>query len=97
MDAWFLPQILWRYYYIDHMDRRGDSLYTLRVSHLFGPDTPLMMHDAARMTIIQLMIHGMYAMGTDEFLAEEFFATLLYILLGVATYWLVFRRVVRLE
>lgn len=75
------------------------SLYRLRVSHVFGADTPLMLHDAARMTIIQLMIHGMYAMGgaTDASASEEFLATLLYILLGIAAYWLVFRRLVRLE
>ncbi len=73
------------------------SLYRLRVSHVFGADTPLMLHDAARMSIIQLMIHGMYAMGGASSDADEFLATLLYILLGIAAYWLVFRRLVRLE
>ena len=76
-----------------------DTLYTLQVSQVLGPDSVPVLEDIMRMVCIQVMIQGMFAMSHPSlsFATPEFAAMLLYIILGVAFYWLVLRRLVRFQ
>lgn len=55
--------------------------------------------DALRLTIIQLTMFLMYTIGCPQHGATVYgFATMqLFMLLGVAAYWLVFRKIVRFK
>jgi hypothetical protein len=70
------------------------SLYTLHVSDMWGPDATPILYDILRMLCIQTSIQGMLALShpSHTFLTSEFGAILLYIVLGVLFYWLVIRR-----
>ena len=57
-------------------------------------------NDIIRMFIIQLVVNIMFYVSNPKenaLLNETFLETLLYILLGVMTYWLIIRKLVSIE
>ena len=77
------------------------SMFQFRVSNLIGTDeyTPFL-NDIVRVAIIQLVYQIMVMISKpDEYnlYYEEYFEALLYIVVGVAGYWLVFRKFVQIQ
>ena len=76
------------------------SLYSVRLSEGFlGADAPAIVNDIARMVCIQATIQFMFAVCKPEHNVslDEFASMLLFVVLGVAVYWLIFRKIVALE
>jgi hypothetical protein len=69
------------------------------VSRNIGAEYVPLVHDLARTVIIQLLVQMLLAAVDDSvsFLSAEFVLVLLYVLLGVAAYHLLLKRVVRIE
>lgn len=71
------------------------SLYTVNLSRVFGPDYAPLANDLVRMVCIQLAIQLLnVAIAGSTFFSADFMALLMYIVLGVALYWLALRRIV---
>lgn len=74
------------------------ALITLDVSSKIGKENIIVLDDIARMLIIQFTIQLMSFLSDPSAYAlfsAEYFLISLYIVLGVALYWLVFRNLVR--
>jgi hypothetical protein len=76
------------------------SLFQLNVSKMIGTDeyTPFL-NDLVRVLMIQVLYHIMMIITHPheyEMYYEEFFETLLFVIVGVIGYWLVFRKFVQL-
>lgn len=72
------------------------AMTSLDVSRLVGKEYVPMAKDVIRMVTIQVTIQFLLAIGGDgvAFLTQEFMLLLVYIVIGVALYWMVIRRVV---
>lgn len=57
------------------------------------------MEDMIRMIIIQFSIHIMMYSNRDDytFFSFEFFEIIIYMLIGVSIYWLLFKKVIKIE
>lgn len=73
------------------------ALYTIDVSSKLGKEYVPFFDDCTRMFLIQLTIQMMFYMSLQDraFMTDEFILLILYILLGVALYWLVFKNIVK--
>lgn len=69
------------------------SIFTINIA----PEYRSMVEDMCRMSSIQLMVNSLFHLSNPTrypFFSGEFFKTLLFIIVGVASYWLILRRVV---
>ena len=69
------------------------SIFTINVS----PEYRSVVEDMCRMTLIQVMVNSLFYLSNPNkypFFSSEFFKTLLFIIVGVVSYWLIFRRIV---
>ncbi len=74
------------------------ALITLDVSDKIGTENVIVLDDIARMLIIQFTIQLMQFLSDPAAYAlfsAEYFLVSMYIVLGVALYWLVFRNLVK--
>lgn len=71
-------------------------LFTIDISREWGPGYALFLEDVARMICIQFTIQIMIYFttpGSVGFFTSEFLMMLTYVIMGVAVYWLVLKRV----
>lgn len=69
-----------------------DALYTVKLAY---PEYKGVLEDVIRMVIIQITIQFLYYVNNGvPFFSVDFFLLVLYIILGVAVYWLVFKKLV---
>lgn len=72
-------------------------LFEINVTREWGPGYAVFMEDVIRMLCIQLTIQMMMFFssppGSVSFISMEFLLMLAYVVLGVALYWLVLKRV----
>jgi heme/copper-type cytochrome/quinol oxidase subunit 4 len=69
----------------------------LDISERMGPEYVLMFDDFLRMGVIQCTLQLMMYLSnpaTTAFLSVEFLLLLIYVMIGVASYWLVFRNLI---
>ena len=72
-------------------------MYTLELSKYINPEYLPLINDLSRMIAIQVVIHLMYffrAPSIATLFSGAFFELLLYVVLGVMSYWLVVRKFV---
>ena len=78
-----------------------ETMYTLDISkHLGSTEYVPVLDDVARMVVIQIMVQFMFFLNDPDenpFFSETFFATLLYIGLGIAVYWLILRKFISIK
>jgi hypothetical protein len=73
-----------------------NAFVLLEISERIGPEYVLMFDDFLRMTVIQCTLQLMMYLSnpaTTAFLSVEFVLLLVYVMIGVALYWLVFRNI----
>jgi hypothetical protein len=78
---------------------KSDTLIDLEVSSFFGDEYIPLMNDLARMLTLQIIIQLMLSMRDSKeypFFSQHFFELLFYIVLGLMTYWLVVKKLVKL-
>lgn len=72
-------------------------MFEIDVTREWGPGYAVFLEDVSRMLCVQLTIQMMMffssAPGSISFLSTEFLVMLAYVVLGVALYWLVLKRV----
>ncbi len=74
------------------------ALITLDVSEKIGAENVIVLDDIARMLIIQFTIQLMQFLSDPvayALFSAEYFLVSMYIVLGVALYWLVFRNLIK--
>lgn len=74
------------------------ALFSINVSSKIGKEYVIVLDDIARMLIIQFTIQVMQFLSNSNesaLFSAEYVLTSLYIILGVALYWLVFRNVIK--
>ena len=78
-----------------------DTIYTLIISEKLGSEEYIdAIDDVLRMIVIQVMVQFMFYLNDpteNTFFTETFFATLLYIVLGITFYWLVVKKVITIR
>lgn len=78
-----------------------DTIYTLNISEKLGSEEYIdAVDDVLRMIVIQVMVQFMFYLNDpteNTFFTETFFATLLYIVLGITFYWLVVKKVITIR
>jgi heme/copper-type cytochrome/quinol oxidase subunit 4 len=78
-----------------------ETLYTLDISEKLGSDEYIpAVDDVTRMVVIQIIVQLMFYLNDpseNEFFTETFFATLLYIVLGISVYWLVVKKLITIR
>lgn len=80
-------------------DKNVDHLYELNLSKYLGEENVVVCDDLLRMICIQVTIQMMYFIYDPErhsILDEKFFEMLFYILLGIAVYWLIIRKLFKI-
>jgi hypothetical protein len=72
------------------------AFYLLNISSKLGPEYVHMFDDFMRMMSIQMTLQFMMFIGgsTDALISADFVLILFYVLIGVALYWLVLRKVI---
>ena len=73
------------------------AFFLLDISERIGPEYVLMFDDFLRMAVIQCTLQLMMSVSNPtapSLLSAEFLLMLIYVLIGVALYWLVVRQVV---
>ena len=74
--------------------RESNAFFLLDISNRIGQEYVVMFDDFLRMAVIQCTLQLMMYLSnpaTTAFLSAEFVLLLIYVLIGVALYWLVFR------
>lgn len=82
------------------MKKEQRTYFVLDLSSKIGADYIPMIEDMCRMVTIQVMIQVMVFLsnpGSTMVATGEFFLLTMYVVLGVAMYWLVFKKVVSFE
>ena len=77
----------------------GDALVDLDVSTLVGDEYVPLVDDTMRMLTLQIIIQFMLMLRSPKeysMFSESFFELLFYIVLGLMTYWLVIRKLVKI-
>ena len=77
----------------------GEALVDLDVTTLVGDEYVPLVDDTMRMLTLQVIIQFMLMLRSPKeysMLSESFFELLFYIILGLMTYWLVIRKLVKI-
>jgi len=77
----------------------GEALVDLDVTTLVGDEYVPLVNDTMRMLTLQVIIQFMLMLRSPKeysILSESFFELLFYIVLGLMTYWLVIRKLVKI-
>lgn len=77
----------------------GDALVDFDVSTLVGDEYVPLVDDTMRMLTLQIIIQFMLMLRSPKeysMFSESFFELLFYIVLGLMTYWLVIRKLVKI-
>lgn len=72
-------------------------MYTIDISNLMGPEYLALFNDLFRMTVIQVQIQLMFYILDPQkrpFLKEEFWTLLVFMWIGILSYWLIFKKLV---
>jgi hypothetical protein len=72
---------------------------TINISDKLSEEYVPFVEDLMRMIVLQTVIHFMYAMRdpcTTPFFSIAYVELLLYVILGVAAYWLLFKKLVKI-
>jgi hypothetical protein len=77
-----------------HQGKENQSYFNIDISNRFGPEYIPMIEDMARMVTIQLIIQILVVLSGGASSLAEFVLLTMYVVLGVAMYWLVMRSVV---
>ena len=81
-------------------NKDGDTLLDLDVSSNIGEEYVPLMDDVTRMITLQVIIQLMLSLRDSQeypFFSQQFFELLFYIVLGLMTYWLVIRKVLKIS
>ena len=81
------------------MNSNGDALVDLDVSTLVGDEYVPLVDDTMRMLTLQIIIQFMLMLRSPKeysMFSESFFELLFYIVLGLMTYWLIIRKLVKI-
>ena len=76
------------------------SLYTFNVSEKFGEEYKPVADDVLRILVIQIVVQLMFFLNDPKenpFYTEYFAATLLYIVVGLLVYWLIVRKIIKID
>ena len=79
--------------------KEGDALVDLDVSSIVGDEYVPLVDDTMRMLTLQIIIQFMLMLRSPReysMFSENFFELLFYIVLGLMTYWLVIRKLVKI-
>tara|TARA_B110000259_G_C14017745_1_gene401966 strand:+ start:389 stop:664 length:276 start_codon:yes stop_codon:yes gene_type:complete len=77
----------------------GEALVDLDVTTLVGDEYVPLVDDTIRMLTLQIIIQFMLMLRSPKeysMVSESFFELLFYIILGLMTYWLVIRKLVKI-
>ena len=77
----------------------GEALVDLDVTTLVGDEYVPLVDDTMRMLTLQIIIQFMLMLRSPKeysMVSESFFELLFYIILGLMTYWLVIRKLVKI-
>ena len=80
-------------------NKEGDALVDLDVSNIVGDEYVPLVDDTMRMLTLQIIIQFMLMLRSPReysMFSESFFELLFYIVLGLMTYWLVIRKLVKI-
>ena len=86
--------------YMDFRFKDGDTLLDLDVSSNIGEEYVPLMDDVTRMITLQVIIQLMLSLRDNNeypFFSQTFFELLFYIVLGLMTYWLIIRKVIKIS
>jgi|TARA_B100000900_G_C20602352_1_gene726244 hypothetical protein len=81
-------------------NKDGDTLLDLDVSSNIGEEYVPLMDDVTRMITLQVIIQLMLSLRDNNeypFFSQTFFELLFYIVLGLMTYWLIIRKVIKIS
>jgi hypothetical protein len=81
-------------------NKDGDTLFDLDVSSNIGEEYIPLMDDVTRMITLQVIIQLMLSLRDSNeypFFSQQFFELLFYIVLGLMTYWLIIRKVLKIS
>ena len=73
------------------------SLYQINITESFGPEYVELFNDISRFVIIQIAIQIMLVTVDPtaySLFSGDFLILLLFVIIGVLTYWLVFRKII---
>ena len=80
-------------------NKEGDALVDLDVSNNVGDEYVPLVDDTLRMLTLQIIIQFMLSLRDSQeysMFSESFFELLFYIVLGLMTYWLIIRKLVKI-
>ena len=81
-------------------NKDGDTLLDLDISSNIGEEYVPLMDDVTRMITLQVIIQLMLSLRDNNeypFFSQTFFELLFYIVLGLVTYWLIIRKVIKIS
>jgi hypothetical protein len=81
-------------------NKDGDTLLDLDISSNIGEEYVPLMDDVTRMITLQVIIQLMLSLRDNNeypFFSQTFFELLFYIVLGLMTYWLIIRKVIKIS
>jgi hypothetical protein len=77
-----------------------NSLYEFKISEYVGEEYLPFIEDIVRMVILQITINFMYFTkdpSQSPFFTMDFIELVLYVCMGVAVYWLIFKSLIQLS
>jgi|TARA_B110000211_G_C13878186_1_gene463957 uncharacterized membrane protein SirB2 len=79
-------------------DKKINTLVDIDISSNIGTEYVPLLNDVIRMITLQVIIQLMLSLRDNEeypFFSQNFFELLFYIVLGLMTYWLVIKKIIR--
>ena len=83
---------------IQYNPDKKETILDLQISNNVGEEYVPLLNDVLRMVTLQIIIQLMLSLRDNEeypFFSQNFFELLFYIVLGLMTYWLVIKKVIK--
>lgn len=83
---------------IQYNPDKKETILDLQISNNVGEEYVPLLNDVLRMVTLQIIIQLMLSLRDNEeypFFSQNFFELLFYIVLGLMTYWLVIKKIIK--
>jgi len=83
---------------IQYNPDKKETILDLQISNNVGEEYVPLLNDVLRMVTLQIIIQLMLSLRDNEeypFFSQNFFELLFYIVLGLMTYWLIIKKIIK--
>ena len=83
---------------IQYNPNKKETILDLQISNNIGEEYVPLLNDVLRMVTLQIIIQLMLSLRDNEeypFFSQNFFELLFYIVLGLMTYWLIIKKIIK--